>query len=185
MRNFLVLWVLASSLVVPPSGFAEEESPPGSITFVAKNVVATAHGTFHRWKITEAVIVEAKPEESRIELEIDLASIDTDDQKRDDHLRNPDFFDVAKFPKASVLITSPRLDGEDAFVADVTLDLHGVSKTFPIRFSIDDREQRKISASFTLNRMDFGIGEPHTGLNPLSIEEEIPMKVVVTVPAGS
>ena len=52
----------------------------------------------------------------------------------------------------------------------------------PIRFRIEDREKRKITAAFTLNRMDFEVGSPYSMINPLSIEEEIPMKVTALIP---
>ena len=44
-------------------------------------------------------IDEAQPDNSWMEAEVDAASIDTRDEKRDGHLRSPDFFDVEKFPK--------------------------------------------------------------------------------------
>ena len=51
--------------------------------------------------------------------------------------------------------------------------------------TIEDREERKITAVFTLNRMDFEVGSPYSMINPLSIEEEIPMKVTAFIPPGA
>jgi polyisoprenoid-binding protein YceI len=172
-------------LVLLPLAAAADARAPGEITFVGANKVATANGTFRSWKVTTAEINEADPGKSRVELEVDLASIDTANDKRDKHLRNADFFDVEKYPTAHVLIEGAKLAGEDVFAADVTMDLHGVKKTFPVKFRIEDRKARKISAAFTINRMDFGIGEPYSMLNPLSIEEEIPVRVTATIPPAS
>ena len=171
-------------LVLAAASPAAAETP-GSITFVAKNLVATANGTFHEWKVTRAVIDEEDLSKSRVEIEIDLASIDTQNEDRDEHLRDPDFFEVARYPKAKVLIASPRMKGDSAFEADVTLTMHGHTKTFPVEFRIENREARQITAEFTLNRMDWKIGESYSLLNPLSIEEEVPVRVNASVPEGS
>ena len=171
-------WALALTSIAP----ALAADPPGAITFVAQNKVATANGTFREWRIVEANVDETNPSASRIVLEIDLASIDTGNTKRDAHLRDPDFFDVEKFPTASVVIDNVRYAGGETFEADVALDLHGKQKTLPIRFRIDDRSKRRIAAEFTINRMDFEVGSPYSSTNPLSIDEEIPMKVTATIP---
>ena len=184
MKNLLACGIVLGALVLLPLASASAAAP-GEITFVAENKVATANGTFHSWKVTKAVINETDPGKSRVEIEVDLASIDTDSERRDKHLRNPDFFDVEKYPTAHIVIENAKLTGKDAFTVDVTMDLHGVKRTFPVSFRIDDREARKISAAFTLNRMDFAIGEPYSMLNPLSIDEEISVKVGATIPPAS
>ena len=179
-----VFWATMVGLCVAMTPALAADAP-GSITFVAQNKVATADGIFHKWRIVEALVDEANPSASRIVLEIDLKSIDTGNTKRDNHLRDPDFFDVEKYPTASVVIANVRYEGGDVFDADVALDLHGKKKTMPIRFRIEDREERKITAVFTLNRMDFEVGSPYSMINPLSIEEEIPMKVTAFIPPGA
>ncbi len=179
MKTGFLATMVGLCLALTPAVAAEA---PGTITFVAQNKVATADGIFHKWRIVEAIVDEANPSASRIVLEIDLKSIDTGNTKRDNHLRDPDFFDVEKYPTASVVIDNVRYEGGDVFDADVALDLHGKQKTMPIRFRIEDREERKITAAFTLNRMDFEVGSPYSMINPFSIEEDIPMKVTALIP---
>lgn len=113
---------------------------------------------------------------------VDLASVDTDSPKRDAHLRNADFFDVERYPTATATLRRFTLLDAERFAADVTLDLHGRTKTFPMIFRIVDREQRRIAGEATLNRMDFGVGSPKSALNPLSIDEEVALSVQATVP---
>jgi polyisoprenoid-binding protein YceI len=155
---------------------------PGQIRFEDGNLLTKAEGEFHDWRIVSAVVDEAEPEKSRVELEVSIASLDTGIAKRDDHLRSHDFFDVEKFPVARVTLAGFRLDGESAFTADVTLELRGKSKTFPMRFRIEDRAARRISGSVTLDRRDFGVGEPHSGLNPLSVRDAVEVMVTAVVP---
>jgi len=155
---------------------------PGQIRFEDGNLLTKAEGEFRDWRIVSAVVDEAEPEKSRVELEVSIASLDTGIARRDDHLRSQDFFDVEKFPVARVTLAGFRLDGESAFTADVTLELRGKSKTFPMRFRIEDRAARRISGSVTLDRRDFGVGEPHSGLNPLSVRDAVEVMVTAVVP---
>ncbi len=180
----LGLRVLAFVAAVAAPGAALAE-PPGSIRFTAKNLLSTANGEFHDWRIVSAVVNETDPGRSRVEVEVVLASVDTKNTDRDDHLRTEDFFDVAKFPVARVTLDGFRLEGDDAFVADVTVDLHGVIRAFPMRFRIADREARRITGEVTLDRTQFEIGEPHSRWNPLSIRNEVEVQVETTVPPAS
>lgn len=168
-----------AALLAAGVGSAE---PPGSIRFTATNLVATAEGVFHDWRISQATVDDADPGRSRVEVEVVLASLDTKNHSRDEHLRSEDFFDVARFPTAKATLEGFRLDGPDAFEADVTLDLHGVRKTFPMRFRIEDRASRRISGKITLDRTQWGIGEPYTRWVPLSIRNEVELRVEATVP---
>ncbi len=67
--------------------------------------------------------------DASIDFSVDVASINTDDEKRDGHLKGADFFDVAKFPKMTFKSTSMKLGkikGTYVLVGDLTM--HGVTK---------------------------------------------------------
>lgn len=78
---------------------------------------------------------QAEPEKSKINVEIETDSIDSNHAERDKRLRNSDFLNVKKYPKASFISTS--FDFKDAKSAVVTGDftLHGVTKSisFPVQ----------------------------------------------------
>ena len=70
-------------------------------------VISKVRGSFR--KFSGAVSLdEQDPSASSVSVQIDTASIDTGVQQRDDHLRSPDFFDVAKFPAISKEIPQDR-----------------------------------------------------------------------------
>ncbi|WP_133405318.1 YceI family protein [Parashewanella tropica] len=77
---------------------------------------------------------KANPNASKINIEIDTASIDSNHAERDKHLRNPHFLDVKKYPKST--FKSTKIEFKDATHGTVTgeFTLHGVTKTisFPI-----------------------------------------------------
>lgn len=168
-----------------PAAADAAAAPPGSIRFVAQNRVATADGQFRRWKIASAKIDEQHPENSEVVVEVDVASIDTANQKRDDHLRAADFFEVARFPTATARLRGFRPAGPDRYAVDVELDLHGTKKTFPMEFRVTDRAARRYVAETKIRRTDFGIGSPHSSLNPLSVDEDVVLKVEGTVPTAA
>lgn len=94
----------------------------------------------------------------------DAASIDTDNQKRDDHLKSPDFFEATKFPKLTFEMTKfTPLKGEKAKIAG-NLTIKGVTK--PVVFDAEISKivqdpwggsRMGISMSSKINRKDFGL----------------------------
>ncbi|MFL0798188.1 MAG: YceI family protein [Cellvibrionaceae bacterium] len=75
---------------------------------------------------------EKNPEKASIMIEIDTASVDSNHAERDKHLRNDDFLDVKKYPKATFVSTSYKElgDGKGELKGDFTL--HGVTKNITI-----------------------------------------------------
>src|SRR5246127_5195440 len=78
---------------------------------------------------------EKSPTQSRIDVTIDAASVNTRDPQRDAHLKSADFFDVEKFP--TLTFKSTRIsqvgDGELSMAGDLTL--HGVTR--PVVFNVE------------------------------------------------
>ncbi len=107
----------------------------------------------------------AKPEGAVVTATIDASSIDTDDSKRDDHLRSPDFFDVAKYPTITFKSKSIRNWKESSFEVVGDLTMHGVTKEIVLAVSdltpeIKDpwgNAKRGMTATATLDRTAYGI----------------------------
>jgi polyisoprenoid-binding protein YceI len=127
-------------------------------------MVSTVRGQFR--KITGRVwLDEAELTRSRLEVEIDAASIETGEAKRDGHLRSGDFFDVDKFPKLTFKSTNIERKGEE-FVVNGELTMHGVSRQLALTVEslsppMKDpygRLVRGVSATGKLNRKQWGLG---------------------------
>jgi polyisoprenoid-binding protein YceI len=92
-------------------------------------------------------------------IDIKAASLDTKLRKRDEHLRSADFFDVAKFPDISMVVTSA--EGIDGDIVDLRaqLTVKGATAPLPLRTKVtvlDDGAVR-LSAQATIDRNDFGV----------------------------
>jgi polyisoprenoid-binding protein YceI len=107
----------------------------------------------------------ANPTAAKITASIDAASIDTANQKRDEHLRSPDFLDVAKF--SAITFTSKKIEkaGEAKWKVTGDLTLHGVTRevvldlsdvTPPIKDPMGNL-RAGAEARTTINRQDFGV----------------------------
>lgn len=104
-------------------------------------------------------------ENSRVQAEIDAATINTREPQRDAHLKSADFFDVEKFPTLSFRSTkvSQKDDGELAVAGELTI--HGVTR--PVVFAVEGLSESTkdpwgktrigLSAATKINRKDFGL----------------------------
>ncbi|MBX8501277.1 YceI family protein [Pseudomonas lijiangensis] len=124
------------------------------------------HGTFKDWDGTFSFDA-AKPEASKIAVELKTASLFTNHAERDKHISSKDFLDVAKYPEAKFVSTSVKSTGEKT--ADVTgdLTLHGVTKPIVIKATFNGEGKDPwggyragFNGTSTLNLNDFGIKGP-------------------------
>lgn len=98
-----------------------------SIGFKVRHFFSYVNGSFKKFEGTITVDPD-HPEKSSVTATIDATSIDTQNEKRDEHLKTADFFDVAKFPTITFKSKSVKQTGADS--ADIVGDLtmHGVTK---------------------------------------------------------
>lgn len=154
---------------------------PGSIEFVGRNMLVAAQGTFHRWSFRRVEIDRQHPERSVLEVEIDIASIDTGIERRDDHLRSADFFGVDRFPTATIVVDSVAADGDSEsghprYRASFHVRIRDVEKTIEGHFEMVDLSPPRVEGDLVLNRTDFGVGVPYRWWSPVSIHNDVPIR---------
>lgn len=103
------------------------------------------------------------PTAAKFEITIDAASLDTQVEKRDEHLRGPDFFNVKQFPEIKFVSTSVTADGKTLNVTG-DLTMHGVTKpiVLPLTFIGEGvgpygKERIGFAGRATIKRSEFGI----------------------------
>ena len=108
-------------------------------------------------------LVESDPTKSKVEVEIDVASLWTDSEKLAGHLKTDDFFDVEHHPKATFASTAITAGGAEGATHTVkgNLTLRGVTKeiSFPATITVGEKDVTA-KAKFSINRQDFGIKYP-------------------------
>ena len=103
---------------------------------------------------------------SSIVFSAQASSITTDNEKRDEHLRSSDFFDVEKYPTLTFKSTSIKALGEDRYAVSGDLTIHGTTKPVTVQATIkgpsDPWKSGKpmigFRTTFKIDRMDYGVG---------------------------
>ncbi len=130
------------------------------VEFTGSKVTGKHDGGFKTFTGTIDV-VNKKPEESKVAVDIDANSIFTEEDKLTEHLKSADFFDVAKYPKASFVSTKIVPDaakGAGNYTVTGDFTLHGTTKaiTFPAKITVGDADVA-VESEFSINRKDFAI----------------------------
>ena len=135
------------------------------MTFKIRHLLSKVPGKFKQFKGTIAIDPVAR-DTVNVSATIEAASVDTDEPKRDDHLRSADFFDAGKFP--NIMFTGGKLTDVNADRTkgklEGTLTIKDVSK--PVVLDVQwygtatdpwKNQKAAFSGTTTLNRKDFGI----------------------------
>jgi polyisoprenoid-binding protein YceI len=166
-RTYLAaaLFAAAPALAVPAAAADTYgiDKAHSEVLFTVKHLVSQVTGRFQDFD-GKIVIDRAKPEASSAELTIKATSVNTDQAKRDEHLRTPDFFDVAKFPEITFKSTKVASKAKDSYDVTGDLTIHGITKPVVLAVSflgdIKDpmgNDKAGFTATTTINRKDFGV----------------------------
>ena len=131
---------------------------------IRHNMVSWVRGSFGRYE-GRVEYTPGKPNSLRLDVTIDAKSIDTDNEKRDKHLRSPDFFNVEEFPKLTFKSKSLDCDAAGACKVSGELTMHGVTRSVTLAVEpmsaplTDPWGNVKIgtSATTTLDRKEWGL----------------------------
>lgn len=132
------------------------------VGFVVRHLVVTkVRGKFS--EVTGTIVTTDDPLDSSVDITIDLNSISTHNDGRDQHLRSADFFEVEKYPEMTYKGSGVRQEG-DNFVLDGELTLKGVTRVVPLTFELNGFSadpwggtRAGFSATAQINRRDFNV----------------------------
>ena len=163
MKTLVLVFALIGAAAPASAKTYEIDPAHSSVSFKIRHLVGRVRGRFEKFSGT-VDYEKGKPAAWKAQADIETASIDTSVSKRDDHLRNPDFFDAEKCPKISfksrkvgdVKGGSAKLYGE--------LTMHCVTKPVILDFQISGETKDPwgnlrlgASATGTLHRKDWGL----------------------------
>ena len=148
------------------------------IEFVGSKVTGSHNGSFQ--KFAGEIHFAGTPEKSHVTITIEASSIQADDPKLTEHLKTPDFFDVAKFPEAKFESTEIKPGGDRGATHTITgnLTMHGVTKSlsFPATIAVSG-DVASVDSNFSINRKDFGIN--YAGASDNLIRDEVVLKLTI------
>lgn len=112
----------------------------------------------------EVTLDEANPAASSVKVTVDVSGINSGVAKLDEHLKAPDFFDVAKFPTATFVSKKVELTGKDTAKVEGDLTLRGVTKPVVLDVKLNKIGENMFklktagfTASTTIKRSEFGM----------------------------
>ena len=168
MKRLTAIAVLALFTLVPVLATAATwtiDPEHSSVGFKVRHLmVSNVKGVFEKFSGT--VDIDDKDiTKSKVEVTIDTNSINTNVQKRDEHLRSADFFDVAKYPAMTFASKKVARAGKDKLKVTGDLTLHGVTREVVLSVDGPTKEskdpwgniRRGASATAKINRKDFGL----------------------------
>jgi polyisoprenoid-binding protein YceI len=168
MKNIIVSISTIIALALPTFAFATTwtiDPDHSNVGFKVRHLmVSNVKGNFE--KHTGVVEINDKDiTKSKIEVSIDTNSINTNVQKRDDHLRSADFFDVAKYPAMTFVSKKVAKAGKDKLKVTGDLTLHGITKQVVLDVEGPSKESKDpwgnirkgATATTKINRKDFGL----------------------------
>lgn len=195
----LIVAVIVSSFIVKPN------NAPGSTSAIQKNnlaakwtldkghsnvkftvthmVVSEVDGSF---KTFDGTIESTKPDYSDavVTFTVDVASVDTDNENRDKHLKSDDFFNAEQFPQMKFVSTSFKPLGDNKYELKGNLTIRDITKpvTFDVVYggSIGTQRGAKIGfkANTTINRFDYNLKwDKATEAGGLVVAKDVVIKI--------
>ena len=150
-------------VTLPDPGTYELDVAHTSVEFVARHMLSKVRGRFTEFSGT--VEVAERPEDSSVAVEIKTPSIQTDTEKRDEHLKSGDFLSIDDYPAITFRSTAVRPTGGTSFELDGDLTIKDVTK--PVTLTGEflgagpgmDGETPMLAASArtTIEREDWGV----------------------------
>lgn len=170
MRRHMVVAVLAVAFLVPGALPAEDfkiDPAHSSANFSVKHLmISSVKGRFA--DISGAIHLDENDiSKSSVTAVIKATSINTDNERRDNHLRSGDFFDVAKYPEIRFQSTSVEKRGEQ-YVAIGNLTIKDVTKQIELPFmfataNANGKKRMGVEASTKINRFEYHVEYDKTG----------------------
>jgi polyisoprenoid-binding protein YceI len=152
------------------------------VSFTAATILFDVDGEFDKFEVS----IDgdpSKPQTVKVEANIDVTSLDTQNAKRDEHLKSADFFDAAKYPMIRFTSIGVKAKGNTLNVKG-NLTMHGVTKLVTIPFKVAKGKNgagvdtTTYKAKLTIDRNDYGVGTDSIAAK-ISLEDEVEIKLLI------
>ena len=153
---------VVEGIELPPVGTWKLDPAHTAVEFVARHILTKVRGRFTGFDGT--IEIAERPEDSRVDVEVQTGTIQTNQEQRDAHLRSGDFLEVEKHPTLAFRSTEVRPTGGNRFritgdltIKDVTRPVILEAEFLGFGPSTDDRMIMGFTAKGTIDREDWGM----------------------------
>lgn len=180
MKRILVL--LFAIAITAPAAEWRLDAGHSKIAFTAESRFFGGDGLFRKFDV-KADVDEKALEKSSVAITVDVTSIDTNNERRDKHLKSADFFDVEKHPTANIQIKDIRKISERDYEANADITIRGVTKPvkLPVKVVLFEEGRLRLRGTVELNRKDFGVSYS-SRMNPIQDMVEIRYEIGLLKP---
>lgn len=155
MKNIIAAIAL---LITTTGALAQNNITKSKITFELKNLGIKTGGTIGGVQ-GSIVFTPENLAASKIEATADVNTINTDNDRRDEHLKKDDYFDVAKYPQINMSSVSFKKKSGNSYTGVFNITIKNKTKQIDVPFTIANLSTGQfLKGTFKINRKDFGIG---------------------------
>ena len=179
--------ILAGYVVAAPRPAVADDADADSIVVLARHTQAKPTDPvpvkFEKFKVTKATFDPKKIEGGKATIEIDATSLKTDSEKRDAHLKTPDFIDVSKFATITVDIDKVKKKADKTYTAEATVKFRDVTKKYPVTFDVVDTkpDSIRIKSETSFSRLDFKVGKDSKDPKEAPAQPGLTIKMLLTL----
>lgn len=153
---------VATAAGTPPVQYTLDASR-SMIRFSFVQAGASNNGRFNKFNAAFAFAPDNLAA-SKLDVTVDVGSLDTGDEERDTTLKGADLFDVAKFPQAKYVATKFAASGASRYESQGKLTIRNVTKDMkiPLTFQTKTEGGKNVgymTGRFTIRRLDYGVGQ--------------------------
>lgn len=165
MKRLLLIFVVGLAVFSATSAQTSPAFVSGKVSFTIQNMGRPVNGTITGVRM-QFKRPSADPVMWSLEGTVSPGTISTGIDLRDQHLKRSDYFDIAHYPVTSLRSTGIVSKGRNTYEGAFNLTIKGITKPVIIPFTIrKTNESMDIEGLFTINRLDYGLGEASTILS--------------------
>lgn len=185
-RTFVLIGVALAANTAQAIEYSAVQANKSTIAFTSRQMGVPVQGRFPKFT-TRIAFDPAKPDTSKVDISIDLASIDAGSQDANDEVVGKQWFNVKMFPVASFTSTVVKATGAGRYEVTGPLTIKGKAVPVTANFGFKVEGNNGIfDGGFTLRRIDFAIGEgPWADVSTVANEVQINFHVVAAAAAAA
>lgn len=160
INDYMKKYFLFIALLAITNAFAQVKHAvtKSTVTYEIKNMGINTHGSFGGLTIDIKFDAQNLPASS-IEASIETATLNSDNEMRDKHLKSEDYFDIAKYPKITMKSVSFKHKSGGNYTGVFNVTIKDKTKTVEVPFTYTESgNTAAFKGNFTINRQDFGVG---------------------------